>query len=130
MTNDGTSELAQCIEAIEAGYEFMLAYAAQGYEAGQAGNHSHDILKHLTGMDDALTRLSDAVAEVTAADGSDVAQYQSFLTAIDDDASKSQGAVRLVLSRQGVSSQLIDNLNASIHLRALLTDLFLLDEAF
>jgi hypothetical protein len=27
-----------------------------------------------------------------------------------------------------ISSQLIDNLNASIHLRALLTDLFLLDE--
>jgi hypothetical protein len=28
-----------------------------------------------------------------------------------------------------VSSQLVDNLNASIHVRALLTDLFLIDEA-
>jgi hypothetical protein len=27
-----------------------------------------------------------------------------------------------------VSSQLIDNLNANIHLRALLTDLFLMDD--
>lgn len=27
-----------------------------------------------------------------------------------------------------MTSQLIDNLNASIHLRALLTDIFLLDE--
>ena len=34
----------------------------------------------------------------------------------------------LVLARADISSQLIDNLNASIHLRALLTDLFVVDE--
>jgi hypothetical protein len=39
------------------------------------------------------------------------------------------GALRLVLARADISSQLIDNLNASIHLRALLTDLFVVDEA-
>jgi hypothetical protein len=33
-----------------------------------------------------------------------------------------------VLAQPAISSQLIDNLNASIHLRALLTDLFLVDE--
>lgn len=33
-----------------------------------------------------------------------------------------------VLAQSAISSQLIDNLNASIHLRALLTDLFLLGE--
>jgi hypothetical protein len=33
-----------------------------------------------------------------------------------------------VLAQPGISSQLVDNLNASIHLRALLTDLFLIDE--
>jgi hypothetical protein len=33
-----------------------------------------------------------------------------------------------VLDRDAISSQLIDNLNASIHLRALLTDLFLIGE--
>jgi hypothetical protein len=36
--------------------------------------------------------------------------------------------MELVLAQPSISSQLIDNLNASIHLRALLTDLFLLDE--
>jgi hypothetical protein len=34
-----------------------------------------------------------------------------------------------VLAQPAISSQLVDNLNASIHVRALLTDLFLLDEA-
>jgi hypothetical protein len=33
-----------------------------------------------------------------------------------------------VLAQTSISSQLIDNLNAWIHLRALLTDLFLIDE--
>ena len=37
-------------------------------------------------------------------------------------------AVQLVQAQPSISSQLIDNLNASIHLRALLTDLFLIDE--
>jgi len=44
------------------------------------------------------------------------------------DARDSLAAVELVLIQATISSQLIDNLNASIHLRALLTDLFLIDE--
>ena len=39
------------------------------------------------------------------------------------------GAVALVLSRPRIGSLLVDNLNASVHLRALLTDAFLLDQA-
>ena len=37
-------------------------------------------------------------------------------------------AMELVLAQPAISSQLIDNLNASIHLRALLADLFLVTE--
>ena len=37
-------------------------------------------------------------------------------------------AIALVIAQPSISSQVIDNLNASIHLRALLTDLFLVDE--
>ena len=36
--------------------------------------------------------------------------------------------LQLVLAQPAISSQMVDNLNASIHLRALLTDLFLIDE--
>ncbi len=38
------------------------------------------------------------------------------------------GLVSLLIEKDGISSQLIDNVNASIHLRALLTDLFIIDE--
>jgi hypothetical protein len=51
------------------------------------------------------------------------------MTVLDRDARDAQAAVRLVLAQPVISSQLVDNLNASIHLRALLTDLFLIDEA-
>jgi hypothetical protein len=44
------------------------------------------------------------------------------------DAEKAHTAMTLVLVQPRISSQLIDNLNASIHIRALLTDLFLLEE--
>jgi hypothetical protein len=47
---------------------------------------------------------------------------------VERDAHDSLAAIELVLAQPAISSQLIDNLNASIHLRALLTDLFLLDE--
>ena len=52
-----------------------------------------------------------------------------FSQVIVDDANKARAAIGLVLGQSGISSELVDNLNASIHLRALLTDLFLLTEA-
>ncbi|MGH9145308.1 MAG: hypothetical protein ACRD1Q_01270 [Vicinamibacterales bacterium] len=47
---------------------------------------------------------------------------------VERDAHATLAALELVLAQPSISSQLIDNLNASIHLRALLTDLFILDE--
>ena len=47
---------------------------------------------------------------------------------LDRDAHDSLAAMELVLVQPVISSQLIDNLNASMHLRALLTDVFLLGE--
>ena len=52
----------------------------------------------------------------------------AFFAAVDTDARVALAALELVLAREDISSQLIDNLNANIHLRALLTDLFLVDD--
>jgi hypothetical protein len=51
-----------------------------------------------------------------------------FLKALETDAATTQAALRLVLGQAGISSQMIDNINASIHVRALLTDVFIVDE--
>jgi hypothetical protein len=55
-------------------------------------------------------------------------RYQRFLAVLDRDSRSSLAAIEMVLAQPVISSQLIDNLNASIHLRALLTDLFLVQE--
>jgi hypothetical protein len=116
--SDGAS-LGERIETIESGYEFMLAYAAQGREGDQTGGPGPMIRDVLTGIEAALDGLA---ASVTADAG-------AFLQVLEADAAKARAAVQFVLAQPSISSQLVDNLNASIHVRALLTDLFLLDEA-
>ena len=55
-------------------------------------------------------------------------KYHAFLSVLDRDARDSLAAIDLVLAQPIISSQLVDNLNASVHLRALLTDLFLVSD--
>ena len=56
------------------------------------------------------------------------AAFAAFCCTLERDGNDSLVALELVLAQPAISSQLIDNLNASIHLRALLTDLFLFSE--
>ena len=53
-----------------------------------------------------------------------------MLAVLRQDVAKARAVIRFVLAQRTIGSQIIDNLNASIHIRALLTDIFLLDEAF
>jgi len=115
----GGASLAERIETIESGYEFMLAYAAQGREDDQSGGAGPRIRDVLAGVEAAL----DGLAPTVRADAG------SFRAVVEEDAAKARAAVQFVLAQARISSQLVDNLNASIHLRALLTDLFLLDAA-
>jgi len=119
---------ARC-HAIEECYEFMLAYAAQGV-VDEAGNQSAGQLRMLMARaEEALAGLADAYRAAVERGGFEPAdRYQTFIDVLDRDAHDALAAVRLVMAQPSISSQLIDNLNASIHLRALLTDLFLIDE--
>jgi hypothetical protein len=48
-----------------------------------------------------------------------VDRYVAFIEVLDRDARTALAAVRLVLAQPSIGSQLIDNLNASIHVRVL-----------
>jgi hypothetical protein len=114
---------------IEETYELMLAYAAQGL-SGDAGSHSGGQLREF------LNRAAGAVAELAGVFRTIIQEeklqpaekYHAFLDVLERDARNALAAVQIVLCQASISSQLIDNLNASIHVRALLTDLFLIDE--
>jgi len=126
-TND---DLPQRIEAIETGYEFMLAYAAQGRETDKGAAAGRNVREYLDRMVAALDGLGAVItAHATSVDAQLPKVSAAFFTAVDTDARVALAALRLALARADISSQLIDNLNASIHLRALLTDLFVVDEA-
>jgi hypothetical protein len=114
--------------AIEECYEFMLAYAAQGLPS-DAGSGSGSQLREFLGRAvKALSGIAEAYATAVKQEGHATDPYRAFLAVLDRDASDSIAAFEMVLAQPALSSQLIDNLNASIHIRALLTDLFLIDE--
>jgi len=121
------STLAERIEAVERSYEFMLAYAAQG-RRDESGGSGAEIRRSLTAAADALDGLGNAASEAVRA-RTNAAAFDPFVAVVAQDAQKAAAALRLVLATRPITSQLVDNLNASIHLRALLTDLFLVDES-
>ena len=108
------------IDTIEAGYEYLLAYAAQGKDIDtHDGGAKSEVRQTLEGMENAARSIRELMS------GSDV----PFHSVVVDDAIKTEAAIALVLAQAGISSEMVDNLNASIHVRALLTDLFLVSEA-
>ena len=120
--------LAKRIDSIEEAYEFFLAYASQGIPADHPGGSSQQIRQYLEKCDAALTGLGDAVLALADGAGVQGAPYRAFAGVIERDARDASAAIQMVLSLPSIGSQVVDNLNASIHLRALLTDLFLIDE--
>ena len=124
------SEFAARCDAIEEAYEFMLAYAAQGLPHENGSTSGSQIREFLRKCEQALDGLADAVSHsVRQKNLEEPAPYDAFVSVLDHDARNARAAVRLVLAQPSIGSQLVDNLNASSHVRAVLTDLFLLDEA-
>ena len=123
------TELNNRCNIVEEAYEFMLAYAGQGLSSDSGSAKGSQVREYLGKAEAALGGLSTFVASFPESVGGDsLATYAAFLKVVDQDARAARAAIALVLAQPSISSQVIDNLNASIHLRALLTDLFLVDE--
>ena len=125
--SDAKNEVKQRIDSIESSYEFFLAYAAQGRTTDEGAKSGAELREFLTKLEDALEGLADTVAEAVS-DQEPRDAWDEMTSVVRRDASAALSAVQLVAARSGISSQLIDNLNANMHLRAVLTDLFLVDD--
>jgi len=107
----------------------MLAYAAQGLSGTERSGAGGELREYLTRAAAALAGLGDLLAAIIDHQPLEPTQtYHAYQAVVDRDARDALAAVQLVLAQPAISSQLVDNLNASIHLRALLTDLFVIDE--
>ena len=125
----GREDVSGRCSAIEECYEFMLAYAGQGLSGKENSKSSTEVREFLNRAVQALLGLAEAYTKAVKEENLQPAErYLAFLKVLEKDALDSLASIHLVLAQATISSQLIDNLNASIHLRALLTDLFLIDE--
>jgi hypothetical protein len=107
----------------------MLAYAAQGLPGDGGSQSGAELRAFLTKAVSALSGLSELyISSVEREQLTPAEHYRAFLAVLERDARDTLAAMQLVLAQPSISSQLVDNLNASIHVRALLTDLFLIDE--
>lgn len=125
------ADICRRANTVEQCYEFMLVYAARGVSSDdgrQSDGRIRDVLEQAV---EALSGLADACRTAVNADPPDSAEkYLAFLDMLDRDARDTIRTIELVLAQPAISSQLIDNLNASMHLRAVLTDLFLVSDIF
>ena len=117
---------AEAIAVIEEVYEFMLAYAAQGRRREEDGE---GIRERLVRAEAALAIVFSATAEEIGTEQGGGQAASEFLDVLKQDAGRARAAFRFVLAQPAIGSQIVDNLNALTHVRTLLTDLFLLDEA-
>ena len=107
----------------------MLAYAAQGLRIEPGGGSGSQLRTFLARADEALNGLGDLFTKIVRAEKlTPSASYDAFIAVLSRDAADARAAIGLVLAQPSISSQLIDNLNASIHVRSVLTYLFLIDE--
>ncbi len=125
---EGPTTFAEAIDAIEETYEFMLAYAAQGRRSEEEDAGS-GIRERLTRAEAALGIIAAATLDAIPVKGPQVAYAGEFLDVVRADAARARTAFRFVLAQPSIGSQIVDNLNATTHVRTLLTDLFLLDES-
>ena len=110
------TDLRQHIEAIEAGYEFLLAYAAQGRideDRSHPGPYASDTLGTMQAALDGIKSALDPNAD-------------PFHAVLHNDIDKAQALIGFVLNSPPLSSEAVDNLNVSTHLRTVLTDVFVL----
>ena len=107
------------IEAIESGYEFLLAFAAQGRPAQNETGPGPHARPTIEGIAVAMSNIATAFSD----------SKDDFERVIANDCRNAGAALAFILNQEKIGSEIVDNLNASIHLRAVLTDLFLYSEA-
>jgi hypothetical protein len=126
MSEDSVSDLKDRIDTIEEAYEFMLAYAAQGRERDDE-SEAGGIRAFLAKAVGALADIDAAAQEQAALVGGD--QWGAYLDILEADAARARTLLEFAQMQPILGSELIDNLNATNHMRTLLTDIFLLDSA-
>lgn len=126
MTNtlEQAAAMRAAFDIIEESYEFMLAYAAQGRKQEQSeGGGESQIRTHLRRMESAL-----ADCEAAIGSGLGAAAGEAFTARFRDNLAVTRSVIALLQANPSVSSEMVDNTNGLITIRAFLTDIFFIDQ--
>lgn len=118
-------EIRRQIDLVEEAYEYMLAYAAQGRAdegAGPDGAQIRDFLNQFSTAVDAMTASLDSLATSNQA-------AASFIDGFRRESAVMDSVINIMLARGNISSEVVDNANGLIAVRAYLTSLFFMDKA-
>jgi hypothetical protein len=120
-----STEIRKNIEQIEEAYEYMLAYAAQGRAdegAGPDGAHIRTFLVQFIDATDKILATSDHLNATPPVS-------KAFVDALKKDAETVKSVMSIMLGKDNVSSEMVDNANGLISVRSYLTALFFVDKA-
>src|SRR5256885_13829224 len=105
------TEIDERCDAIEECNEFMLDYAGKGFPSDEGSQ----VRSQLERARQAISGLAKSAGNLIEKHRHEPAgKCQAFLAVLGRDARDSLAAIELVLAQPTISSQLIDNLNASI----------------
>lgn len=121
-----SAAIRQNIEIVEEAYEFMLAYAAQGRTeegAGADGAHIRTFLERFAEAAGAIRSQTEVLIAGGAPDGG------ALLDSFQRDSDIVLSVLHLLLGRDSISSEMVDNTNGLIVMRSYLTTLFFIDKS-
>lgn len=121
-----SAAIRQNIEIVEEAYEFMLAYAAQGRTeegAGPDGAHIRTFLQRFAEAAGAMRSQTEALMAGGKSDGG------ALLDSFQRDSNTVLSVLHLLLGRDNISSEMVDNTNGLIVMRSYLTTLFFIDKS-
>jgi len=116
--------MRDAIDAVEESYEFMLAYAAQGRRHEAQDEGTSKIRDYLNRFAVALDAMASAAPPVLAGKAA-----KPFCERFLADMAVMRSVIALLLDKPSISSDMVDNTNGLIAVRAFLTDLFFIDQA-
>ncbi len=111
-------------DIIEESYEFMLAYAAQGQRQEQ-GDSQIQIRQYLKRFREALINLES----VGSSGFAEKSSSRPFARRFREDTAVVRSVIEVLLSKSSITSDMVDNTNGLIAVRAFLTDVFFIDQA-
>ena len=113
------------IEKIEEAYEYMLAYAAQGRAEEGAGPDGAQIRTFLKQFSDNVQKLDKGASEITKTNP----DADDFIQHFKVESQVMESILKVLLAKDNISSEVIDNTNGLISVRAYLTSLFFIDKS-